>query len=176
MTNPIEAAVLPLKTDAIVRAERDALALMDRIFAKMDEHGWDADKAAPRGNSRADGHIQYKTKMSIHNLYLMVTTYVHPTRGYNDPNLRKRDQAVEDRFVENAKETAALQYDMFVAKLISKIGDTKTATITGNHVWGHSILTVETADGTVERWKTQQIVNQSKLGLLFNQWPSRKIK
>jgi hypothetical protein len=54
--------------------------------------------------------------------------------------------------------------------------DHADASITGTHIWGHSVLTVTLPNGTVERWKTQQIVNQSKLGLLFNQWPSRKMK
>jgi hypothetical protein len=33
-----------------------------------------------------------------------------------------------------------------------------------------------TKGGTVERWKTQQIVNVSRLGKLFNQWPTRQLQ
>ena len=43
-------------------------------------------------------------------------------------------------------------------------------------MWGYSVLTVTKEDGSVERWKTQQIMNISVLGLLFAQWPSRKMK
>lgn len=61
-----------------------------------------------------------------------------------------------------------------MAKLIGKIGPVTSATIKGNHVWGHSVLTITNPDAVVEHWKTRQIVNVSKLGKLFNQWPTRK--
>ena len=81
----------------------------------------------------------------------------------------------EAKFVDDTMRDAAAQYDAFIAKLIRKIGDFDSATLTGSHVWGYSILTV-TKGAATERWGTRQIVNQSVLGKLFNQWPSRKIK
>ena len=32
------------------------------------------------------------------------------------------------------------------------------------------------ADGTTHQWRTEMIINVSKLGALFNQWPTRKLK
>ena len=81
----------------------------------------------------------------------------------------------EERFVQSAMEMAAAQYDAFVDQAGGKIGKCDAASLAGSHVWGHSILTVAKGE-TVERWKTQQIVNQSVLGTVFNQWPTRKLK
>ena len=43
-------------------------------------------------------------------------------------------------------------------------------------MWSYSFLYVTTPSNGDQCWKTQQIINQSKLGKLFNQFPTRKIK
>lgn len=174
-TNPITAAILPLKTDAIERAEKEARETIVRVLAAMEAAGWDLNVAAPRGDSWNDPS-NYKAKMAKHNFYNSLTTYTEAVGRPGRPNIRKRSDDAEARFIKNSREDAALQYDMFVAKLVRKIGACETATLAGSHVWGHSILTVAKADGSVERWKTQTIINVSVHGKLFNQWPSRKVK
>ena len=79
------------------------------------------------------------------------------------------------KFIVDAQNEAARQYDLFVAKLVLKIGKAESATLEGNHVWDHSTLTVVKA-GNTERWNTKQIWNVSKLGKDFPQWPTRKLK
>lgn len=174
-TNAITAAILPLKTDAIERAEQEARLAISRVLHDFEDAGWDLDKVAPRGDSWNDPR-NYKTMMAKHNFYNSLSTYTAPTRMPGQPNTRKRSEEAEARFIKNAREDAALQYDMFVAKLVRKIGACETATLAGSHVWGHSILTVTKADASIERWKTQTIINVSVHGKLFNQWPSRKVK
>lgn len=175
---PIAAAVMPLKDAAIERAGKEAEQLIARYHAKLAEHDWDARAAFPypNGNMRRD---QYLTMKSRHNLAQQLTKQ-DAARPYNyrfdSPMYRVRHEPAEVAFIESAKAQAGLQYDAFVAKLEGKIGACEAATISGNHVWGKSILTVTKADGSVERWMTQMIVNQSALGTLFNQWPTRKIK
>ncbi|NJO62660.1 MAG: hypothetical protein HC836_31850 [Richelia sp. RM2_1_2] len=166
---------MPLKTEAIKRAEIEANKIINRVIKDFEEADWDLDVAAPRGDSIRDGRDQYLKKQSKHNLYKSVTTYVKPTRTRGEPNLRKQSVTHEDEFIKNAEQDAAMQYDIFVAKLTNKIGPVVSADLKGSHVWGFSILTVVKPDGTKERWKTQQIVNVSKLGKLFNQWPTRKV-
>lgn len=175
-TNPITAAILPLKTDAIERAEKEARETIIRVRADFEAHGWNLDAVAPRGDSWRDGRETYKKKMAKHNFYRSLSTYTEPTLRPGQPNIRKASEEAEAKFISNAREDAATQYDMFVAKLVRKIGDCETATLAGSHVWGHSILTVTKADASVERWKTQTIINVSVHGKLFNQWPSRKVK
>ena len=78
-------------------------------------------------------------------------------------------------FIDMEKRLAADQYDLFVMKMVRKIGPCKRATIKGNHIWGESFLTVSFADKADEIWKTQQIINTSKHGKRYPQWPSRII-
>ena len=177
MTNPIAAAVAPIKDLAIARAEQDAAAFIVRLLANLEAANWDLDVVAPRPLN-SDDRATYRAKSYKIGLYQSVTNYDfdRPAHRVSDPHYRVRDEAKEALFVKNAKDLAAAQYDAFVVKLIGKIGAVETASLHGEHVWGHSILTVVKADASVERWKTQQIVNVSKLGTLFNQWPSRKVK
>lgn len=172
--NPIEEAVMPLKTEAIARAEKDAKELIARVKKHLAECGWNLDTAAPRPNTNM-GRITYMMKMGTHNLYASITEPTWATRSLRDPDTRRPSAKREARFIKDAMELAAAQYDAFVRKLVDKIGACDGATLHGSHVWGHSFLVV-TKGPTVERWKTQQIVNVSKLGKIFNQWPSRKLK
>ncbi len=86
------------------------------------------------------------------------------------------DQNGIDRFISNSEQDAALQYDAFICKMVAKVGDVTDATLQGDHVWSHSILTVTLPDGSQQRWKTQQIVNYSVYGTPYLQWPSRIVK
>ncbi|MNE44768.1 hypothetical protein D3C80_1390130 [compost metagenome] len=98
------------------------------------------------------------------------------SRSMRDPDPARMSPNGCALFVKQAQENASAQYDAFIAKLEAKIGEVTAAILSGEHVWGHSILTVTKADGTTEKWKTQMIVNVSVLGNLFNQWPTRKVK
>jgi len=165
--HPITAAVLPQKQDAFARAEQDARALAGKYLAKMEEHGMDLDTAFPRGNATMDAR---------HNLATRLTTYTAATRRWGEPNIRAHKPENVEAFVAEMIKGAGDQYDLFVMKIVNKIGEVVDASLTGSHVWGYSTLTVTKADGSVERWTTMQIVNTSKLGTLFNQWPTRKAK
>ena len=172
--SPVEAAVAPLKEQAKARAEKEATALVLRVWEKLAEAGWDLNKAAPYPRSSHMSRIEYKQKVSRYHLFCSLIDTVS-SRSMCDPHIVKSSPAKEAVFIEKAVEMAAAQYDAFVAKLVGKIGPCDAASLNGSHVWGYSLLTV-TKGETVECWKTQQIVNQSVLGTLFNQWPTRKLK
>jgi hypothetical protein len=175
--NPIEAAVSPLRTDAVVRAETDATTLANRLLAELEAAGWDLNTVAPRPTTDMS-RATYKSYQRRRAQFAMVARYAGAAvlRNRNSPEIYARDDERVAKFVQQCKEAAAASYDAFVAKLSAKIGDCTSATLSGNHVWGRSTLTVTKPDGATERWHTQQIVNQSVLGLLFNQWPTRKGK
>lgn len=177
MTNHVENAVAPLKAEAIARAEVEANKLIERVLADLAEHGMDRQSAAPFPRSMNCTREQYVRQRGKYQLYRAFTKAADraSSRSPNDPDPCVRDEERVARFIEAAKEDAALQYDAFVAKLVAKVGECDSATLAGSHVWGSSVLTV-TKGSTVERWKTQQIVNVSKLGKLFNQWPTRKAR
>jgi hypothetical protein len=140
MTNVIEAAVNPMKAEAMNRAEKEARAIIARVAADLEKAGNDLQICAPY------------------------------------PEFADMSAEKGEKFVQEARENAAFQYEAYVAKLNKKIGPAKSASLTGNHVWGYSFLTVVTESGETQIWKTQMIVNVSKLGKLFNQFPTRKVK
>lgn len=177
--NPIEAAVLPLKSVAMARAEMKANEIVERVRAELEKADGDARIAAPYPNAISMGREEYQKKHARYNLFRMLSKTDETKKvGYrlDDPEYRVMNDDLIARFVKVASDNAAAQYDAFVAKLNSKIGEVTSATLEGNHVWGHSILRVVKADGSKENWKTQMIVNQSKLGTVFNQFPTRKVK
>ncbi len=177
MKTHVENAVAPLKEDAQKRAEEYANGIIAHIEKELAAAGWDVQKAAPFPNSMKCNRAEYVSQKAKHNLYRSVTSsrpgQYHLTM--TSPCLVDMDTTRVAKFIAEARENAAAQYTAFVAKLVKKIGEHATAELTGNHVWGYSILTVTTPAG-VRKWKTQTIINTSKLGKVFNQYPTRLVK
>lgn len=177
-THPVAAAVEPLRAASLERAASESRAVIERVCGWMEPAGWDAQEVAPYPDSRQSrlGFQQAKARYTL----VRLLTEEAPRNGYrsyrpNEPEPRMLCLGSVARFISSATENADTQYTAFIAKLTNKVGDVSEATLTGSHVWGHSILTVEGPNGC-ERWKTQMIVNVSKLGNMFNQWPTRKVK
>lgn len=176
--NPIETAVLPLKNDAILAAEQYAENLICNIRRELSAADFDAEKVAPFPHSTWS-RSRYVTAIAKLDLVMRLTQRDEE----RTPSCRRPHQPLFvilsnegiERFIADAKRDAAVQYDAFVAKLVAKVGPVEAASLNGNHVWGLSLLTVTKADGSQETWKTQSILNVSKLGKVFNQWPTRKV-
>ncbi len=174
MMTPIAAAVEPLRSAAMDRAEQFARSYAARLVAELEAAGWDAEISAPYPNSTRMSRPDY-IAAKVH--YEMVRRFTKGTSTYcrrpNDPDVREVNPEAIERFALEARREADAQYSAFIAKLEAKIGEHTSADLWGNHVWDYSILTVETPQGR-QNWKTQQIVNVSKLGKVFNQWPTRQ--
>ena len=165
---PIGAAIEPLRAATLERVGADFDGYIARMSDRIERALGDFDVLAPAPNSRMSRE-EYKSRNAVRASYYAVCSFNDEKRiALNDEKVAKA------RLDEQA--AAALAYDAFIAKLIAKVGDCVAATIDGSHVWGYSHLTVTKADGSVEVWKTQQILNRSVLGTLFNQWPSRRVK
>ena len=173
--NKIEAVILPLKEDAVNRATQEAQKLVDKVTADLLAAGNDFNVCAPYPKSNRCSRPAYLQGMARVQLFRSICKSRQCTHSINEPWLADVNPEYVARFLEVARQDAAADYDAFVVKLVAKIGDVDEATLAGNHVWSFSILKV-TKDGVSENWKTQQIVNVSKLGKLFNQWPTRKVK
>lgn len=173
---PIELAVAPLKDAAVERAEKDTLALIEKCRQQLAEGGYDLQVVAPYPSSSNGGTLGYYMALARYQTFSAITKWRKSSYSMAEPHYGDIDPGRCAKFIDRRKREAAEQYDDFVAKLIGKIGHVKSADLDGNHVWADSILTVTKLDGSVERWKTQQIVNVSKLGKHFNQWPTRKVK
>lgn len=174
MTNPVAAAVLPLKNAAIERAVEVANAVIEDVRFALTNREF---KRLPYPKSFNMGRNEWMQAKAQYDLESrLIETDGHARIAMGEVQLYKMSPKAADRFVAQAREDAAAQYDAFVAKLVTKVGEVEAADLEGNHVWGYSFLKVTKADGTTETWKTQQIVNVSKLGTVFNQWPTRKVK
>lgn len=178
--NPIEAAVAPLKNDAIESARQRCQKMIDNTIGALQDNNWDAQIVAPYPNSRVDYGIKYHTKLNDYRWTRSITVPDEAKQLYyrrpNDPEYRQRNADMENAMIKQWEDFAAAEYEAFVAKLVGKIGEVVSATLEGNHVWGYSVLHVVKPDGTKEKWKTQMIYKVSKLGKPHNQWPSRKVK
>jgi hypothetical protein len=75
-----------------------------------------------------------------------------------------------------AEEKSRFQYRAYLAKMNAKIGEVISADLKGTSLWNESFLTVVKSDNVTEIWKTRLVLNQSKYGLPFFQFPTRKVK
>ncbi len=178
MKHPVALAVEPLRVEAIARAEKNATKIVANVRKELKEAGGDLEKCTPyprKGFSMPEHEWR-----AAHAKYNLFSTLCRSdgacTYRPGDPRPGKIDPTYVTKYIDQHKKDAANDYDAFVVKLCQKIGDCSTATITGDHVWSKSFLTVEGVGVQAEVWMTQQIVNVSKLGRYFNQWPSRKLK
>lgn len=174
-TNPIAAAVLPLKSTAQDRAEKHAREVITGVTSEMLINNNNVNAFAPYPRAFNMSRAEYHKKKAKHDLVISLTKRVNPNDYVSDSPRVMCEKSCE-RFVAEARTFAAAQYDAFVFKLTHKIGATTSAVLDGNHVWSTSFLTVVKADSTREVWKTQTIVNHTKFGMPYLQWPSRKVK
>jgi hypothetical protein len=143
--------------------------IIDRVVA-CDSN---IDKAFPSPSANLS-HNEYHAKSVLRYLAkeIHILPPVHPSHL---PLLSEGvDQNGVDFLVKRHQKDTIERYEQYVNKLINKVGDCDSATVTGD-LWNYSILTI-TKGAVVERWKTSMILNVSKNGKVFNQFPTRKIK
>jgi hypothetical protein len=179
MTNFIAVAVEPLREAAMDRAAQKAKEILLDISFKLTNASGDRDAFAPFPSSTNESSKSWSEKKAYYDLVRRCTKCNWPSasKSSKEPDLGKMDFDVSFAFVEAARKDASFQYDAFIAKLTEKAGEgVVSAELIGNHVWGYSILKVTKDTGLVDLWKTQMIINVSKLGNVFNQFPTRKVK
>ena len=171
-TNPVAAAVAPRREAVVARSMEVMREHLTAVAQKL--QGTDLSVVAAYPDSFRTNQEQYKRQQAFYSLARQVVTYTASDRpGASAPVTGLNEEGIE-RLVKQAGEEAAFSFDKYVAKLTAKVGECDAAEVVGP-LWGHSVLTVRKG-ATVESWKTQQIVNVSCLGKLFNQWPTRKMK
>jgi hypothetical protein len=176
--SPVAVAVEPLRAQAVNRAGIEAQAYADRMLAMYAENPSIANYPTRVGKSEAEREIAYMRYQVIHRITIGVKVDAAEAYRLGRERIeapRVADPARIESFVAQAKKDAEAAYTAFIYKLEEKIGAHESASLTGDHVWGYSLLTV-TKGATVETWKTQQIINVSKKGKVFNQWPTRTVK
>lgn len=149
------------------RAAKMATAQVDQAMLTLKEADWSLDKAAPLPDqsARNEVHMQVNEKRAF---------LINLTDGKGDK--RTESESRREIYVKRAEENAHTAYMAWVAKMIDKIGKTvEKATMDGSP-WTGSTLSVTTHDGEEQVWDNKMIINQSKYQVLFNQFPSRRIK
>jgi len=176
MTTAIAQVVEPLRESAKDRAEKFARQYVERLMAELEASGWDARIAAPYPSSSRTTRSEYLAALSKYQMVRKLTRWANHSVACipSNPEIVVPHEESIEQFIQEARQDADAQYSVFIAKLEGKVGAHTSAVLIGNHVWDHSILTVETPAGK-QNWKTQQILNVSKLGKVFNQWPTRQV-
>ena len=175
MKNLIEEALKPMKVEAMRNAEVEARRTIARVHGLLEESCWNLDVVAPFPKSTMD-KASYRKALAKRSLFKSLTVAAQTSRSMTDPDFRKPSQELQHRFIVEAEQATAAEFDSFVTKLTAKIGECTSCQHSAGATWSFSILTITKPNGKVERWQTQQIINVSKLGKLFNQWPTRKLK
>ncbi len=183
-THPIIVAVRPLREDAVSAAEAAFREVVVGALAKLAAADCDFNAVAPtpvyHGSSWGADRAAYKAAQARRAfLWSLVETDASRAHMRFDTGrplyVVGSTQKIERAFAQ-VREDAAAAFDAFAAKLVGKVGDDCTAATLHcrGDVWTSSTLVVTKADGSVERWNTQRIINCSVLGKLFHQWPTRK--
>ena len=81
-----------------------------------------------------------------------------------------------DDYANQEAQASGDSYDAWVYKLVQKIGKPVTQAQVSGDPWTGSTISVTTNDGEQQTWNTKMILNTSKLGKVFNQFPTRKMK
>jgi len=138
-------------------AEKEFETWMDRL----EKNDWNLDKLFPLVGSNRDAKNYVRS--------------ITDAQG-NAKQYRKRSEASKERILTNAEEDARESYMAWVYKMIQKIGKPVVeAEVTGN-IWVNTLIIARCNDGEEQRWNTKMIINRSKYGKLFHQFPSRRVK
>lgn len=175
MKNTIETLVLPLKEEAIKRLSDFMMEKVDHTLALLVDNDWNINMIAPRPNYN-DSNETHRAKSAKRNFIERITKRDHNRFITKGPDIVSKSEEGIERLMKEVADMASEQYIKFVAKLEAKIGSYEDASMEGNHIWGFSIITVQKADGSIEKWKTHTITNYSKFNLAFAQYPSKKMK
>jgi hypothetical protein len=165
--SPVAAAVEPFRAAAVARAMERAREIAEILLARFATHPENFAVPKLTFTNKREHAIASSNRATLYAI-----TAPDDSSGRRK---RVRSETGIERFVVEAGENAGAQYTAFILKLELKVGKCDAATLEGDHVWGHSTLTVTKGEQS-ETWITHQIINVSKLGKVFNQWPSRKVK
>lgn len=154
----------------VQRAGKMAGEQVDHALDVLKKADWDLDKAAPYPKTGI-GRAAYLSALEKRNYLEHLSTRVDQKSEIRKPSAEARKHKIEQ-----AEKGAHGSYMAWVAKMIDKIGKTVDKATMSGSPWTGSTLRVTTHDGEEQVWDNKMIINQSKYGTLFNQFPSRRVK
>jgi hypothetical protein len=163
-TSLVADVIRPLKEDAMRHAAEQAARDCDRAIAVLEAEGW----VLPEYPHGRMGRAEYRRAIEKRNWLSSVSKpWAKELRAPCEEGIA--------RVVAREREAAGFSFDAYIVKLVTKVGAVDSANVVGMFLWQGSTLTVVKGSAT-EHWHTQQIINVSSLGKLFNQWPTRLLK
>ncbi|PKO94022.1 MAG: hypothetical protein CVU15_01485 [Betaproteobacteria bacterium HGW-Betaproteobacteria-1] len=94
---------------------------------------------------------------------------------WNAPSPVKLNEEKIQKIIKCSKFMARESLDAYVTKLQEKIGEKVSSALIRGDLWEHSVLEVKTVSGKEIMFRTQKIVNSSKYGKAFYQFPTRRV-
>lgn len=143
----------------VTEARKRALNFITNFQRKVEDRGG-IDEVAPhpeRELLRSDPEAYKKAKDKRNSIEMLMS------QDSND-------------YAEREAKASGDSYDKWVYKLVQKIAKPVTDAEVSGDPWTGSTITVTTNDGEQQTWRTQMILNTSKLGKVFNQFPTRRAK
>lgn len=138
-----------------------------RVAGEISEKQYDSRKKYLEEN----GGIDKVAPEPTYNISKFSYVYAKEKREFYSQFLRLS----KSEFVRNAEESAHVDYRSWVVKMASKVGKNVVSANMKGDPWESSTLVVVTDDGEKQVWNTRMIINHSKYGKVFHQFPSRRI-
>jgi hypothetical protein len=177
--HPVALAILPLMLKAQDEREREERDDIAKLKAELEANDMDANKVAPYPKHGAYDSAHYLAKGKYDFCHRVAKTD-YDRKWVKGSCFVKLDEEMIARYIERARDEAGFEFELFVYKLCAKVGSVQTAeldteydTSHGYALWIRSKLTVTKAEGA-EVWNTKRILNRSKYGRPFYQYPTRK--
>jgi hypothetical protein len=168
----------PMRLATIELAEQRTRARAASVYSRIASMGGDIHAAYPYPNPRLGDRAYHENKSA----YLFAMSIValdftknSPIRHHTDPLFVVPCDDSLNKVVAEERKSADEQFEAYLVKLAGKTGPVANATLhaSGAGVWEQSTLVVTRPDGTTAVFITKRIINVSKLGKLFYQWPTR---
>jgi len=153
---------------------------IEHLAKELKKVGWDLDKLHEQASWRQHGRDEHRRLTNNRSTYLNIFDVdSHIDRSYRNPGQTgephtklKRSPKKEKHVLEATAAGAKASYLEWVDKMIDKIGKPVAKAKMDGNPWHGSMLDVETDDGEKQSWHTKMILNFSKYGTMFNQFPS----
>jgi hypothetical protein len=143
------------RDDFVIEAKKRATEHFTRHLDLVKKAGG-LDQIAPSPNSRM-GRDEYRLARQKRDFY---------------SNLLSKPLAYH---VDEAGQSAHHSYMEWVAKITEKIGKSVIDSDMDGNPWIRSLIHVTCSDGAKQTWSTKMIINYSKYGKAFNQFPTRRV-
>jgi hypothetical protein len=178
LNTPIAKVVEPIKAQVVDAGEAKFRNRVALVKAELEKAGWNMNLVAPypMGFLPRREFAQAQNKNLFYSSLTKIDKDKYTVVDRRELYVVWSDEAVEHK-VGQVRAATAADFDAYVCKLNTKVGEHTAAALVfeTNYLWSNSTIDVSKLDGTVERWNTKTIVNCSVLGLVFNQWPTRKV-